>query len=178
VPSPRRSLQSEGVVQIAFSVKDVAAAAVRFNAATGAGPFLLRPHVHVPTLTYHEADIEVTATMDHSIALGQWGAMMVELVDHHSIRPPAAAAALSRQGPGLHHVAAMADDLDSELGRLDLAGHRLLLRGSTADVDFAFAQLSDGGLLEVYQRDQPILERYRRIREAALGWDGRELFLS
>jgi hypothetical protein len=114
--------------------------------------------------------------MDHSIALGQWGDLMVELVQHHSITPVPAAQVLGRAGLGLHHVARMADDLDLECSRLDRAGHRLVLRGSTGEVDFAFVALASGGLLEVYQRAAPILGLYRRVRAASIGWDGAELF--
>jgi hypothetical protein len=167
------------VLQVAFAVQGpVEDAAVRFHQATGAGPFLLRSHVEVTVLTYHEAGTEQVATMDHSIALGQWGEVMVELVQHHTLAPSGAASALTRQGAGLHHVATMVDHLDVELERLRSVGHALVLRGSTVDVDFGFVQLADGGLLEVYQRGQAIVERYRKVRDAAAQWDGRELFLS
>jgi glyoxalase/bleomycin resistance protein/dioxygenase superfamily protein len=168
---------SSTVVQIAFAVEDVESAVRSFHEATGAGPFLRHPHVEIAKLDFYDGSRVVPASMDHSIALGQWGEVMVELVRHHAITPAPAAAALTGRGRGLHHVARMADCLDFECDRLREAGSTLLLRGSTGDVDFAFLEMAAGGLLEVYQRDTPILHLYRRVREAAQGWDGADLFM-
>jgi hypothetical protein len=66
------ALPAHGMIQVAFAVRDVERAVARFHAATGAGPSLLRRHVEVPTLTYFDQDTRHAATLDHSIALGQW----------------------------------------------------------------------------------------------------------
>src|SRR5687768_7973424 len=87
-------------VQIAYAVTDVVWAAARFASTTGAGPFFVVEHIALESARVHGAD----GSFDHSSAYGQWGEIMVELVEEHS--SPAIVVA-----PGLHHVAFMVDDL-------------------------------------------------------------------
>ena len=49
----------------------------------GAGPFFLRRHIPLASVTYRGTP----ATFDHTSAYGQWGAVMVELVQDHGIGP-------------------------------------------------------------------------------------------
>jgi catechol 2,3-dioxygenase-like lactoylglutathione lyase family enzyme len=161
------------IVQVAYAVPDVRAAALRWHALTGAGPFFVREHV--PTVRV-EAGGE-PAVFDHSCALGQWGEVMVEFVHHHALAPVALEAGMRRGGRGIHHVALFVADLDAERDRLTAAGVPLLMEAETPEVRFMFFDPGPefGHLIECYERT-PYLDRlYNRVAAAAVGWDGGEV---
>jgi catechol 2,3-dioxygenase-like lactoylglutathione lyase family enzyme len=151
-------------VQVAYAVTDVAAAAHRFSAATGAGPFLVVPHIELTTACVRGVDDE----FDHSSAYGQWGALMVELIEEHS--PP-----LVVPGPGVHHVAFMVERLPATRAWCDRNGWPELLRATTAGgQEFVFRDARDdlGHLVELYERSERLVGFYAHVAALADGWDG------
>ena len=58
-------------------------------------------------------------TFDHSSAYGQWGAIMVELVEDHGDGPSPVRDMFPPDGSGLHHLAFFVDDLDAAVARSD-----------------------------------------------------------
>ena len=64
------------IVQVAYAVEDVRAAARSFAERVGAGPFFVRHH-DLPRRVDHRGR---PGAFDHSSAYGQWGAVQVELV--------------------------------------------------------------------------------------------------
>ena len=152
-------------VQIAYPVDDVVVAAERFSARTGAGPFFVMRHIAVAASRVHG----VPAAFDHSSAYGQWGDVMVELVQEHT--PP-----LVTPGSGVHHMAFMVPDLDGALADAQAQGwHEVLWAATATGQQFAFARAPElGHLIEMYEPSERLLGFYARIAEAASGWDGSE----
>jgi hypothetical protein len=164
------------IVQIAYAVDDVRAAALRWHELTGAGPFFVRDHV--PTVRVLAGG--ESAVFDHSCALGQWGEVMVEFVHHHQLAPDGLEREMRRGGHGIHHVALFVDNLDRERRHLEASDIPLLMEAETPEVRFMFFDPGEemGHLVECYERT-PYLDRlYRRVREASLGWDGTEVVRS
>jgi len=153
-------------VQVAYAVTDVAAAAMRFAAATGAGPFFVVEHIAVDFARIHG----IEGSFDHSSAYGQWGAIMVELVEEHST--PAIVAA-----PGLHHLAYMVDDLVAAREWCTTHGwpEALFARTATGQ-EFAFrdARHELGHLIELYEPSPRLRAFYAMVAAAAAGWDRAE----
>ena len=164
------------IVQVAYRVQDLRRAAEEFSRLTGAGPFFVMEHVAMQWLRHPSAAATDAqdAVVDHSIAIGQWGPVQVELVEHHQLAPAAVEAAFTGTGYGLHHVAWFADDLDAECARLVQEGATPVVEGSTGPTRFAFLQSPNGAILECYQKADPILNVYAMVRQAAEGWDGTE----
>jgi Glyoxalase/Bleomycin resistance protein/Dioxygenase superfamily len=81
-------------VQLAYGVRDVVRAAETFTGQTGAGPFFVSAHIPLASARVFGK----TADFDHSSAYGQWGDVMVELVEEHT--PP-----IVEPGSGIHHIA-------------------------------------------------------------------------
>jgi hypothetical protein len=151
-------------VQVAYGVSDVAATAARFSRATGAGPFLLIEHIALRSARLAGRD----GAFDHSSAYGQWGPLMVELVEEHT--PP-----LVPPGSGVHHMAFMVPSLDDAAAWCAGRGWPELLRAETAGGQaFAFhdARHELGHLVELYEPDDRLLGFYRAVAAAADGWDG------
>lgn len=150
-------------VQIAYAVTDVAQAAAEFSARTGAGPFFVVEHIALA-----EARVDGTpAVFDHSSAYGQWGSVMVELVEEHT--PPLI------DPPRLHHLAFMVDDLASAMKACDGRGWPGLLWARTVNgLEFAFcdARRDLGHLIELYEPSPRLTAFYAMVDCAARDWDG------
>lgn len=150
-------------VQVAYAVIDVAAAAALFAAQTGAGPFFVIEHIAIEA-----ARVNGTASaFDHSSAYGQWGAIMVELVEEHS--PPIV------QSPGLHHLAFMVPDLVASTAACAAIGWpEVLWARTTGGQEFAFcdARHQRGHLIEMYEPSPRLLTFYEMVAGASENWDG------
>jgi catechol 2,3-dioxygenase-like lactoylglutathione lyase family enzyme len=155
--------------QLAYGVSDVTAAARRWSDQLRAGPFFWRRHALPASVTSRG----VSAEFDHSSAYGQWGEVMVELVEVHHASPPALATVVGKQG--LHHIARFVDSLDDEQRRLEALGWPELMTAATSSgLRYAFhdARAEIGHLVEIYEPEQRLVELYDRCRAAALDWDG------
>jgi hypothetical protein len=158
-------------VQIAYAVPDAAAAAARWSRHFGAGPFFVRPHIEL-------VDVVVRGrpgAFDHTSAYGQWGPIMVELVEDHGDGPSPVRELYGPGESGLHHLAFVVEDLDSVREQLIAEGHQLAMSARTSSgVEFCFidAVASCGHLLELYRASARLLSFYSMVAAAAEGWDG------
>jgi len=160
-------------VQIAYAVTDLDAAARRWAARSGAGPFFVIEHIALSVVRYRGEP----AAFDHSSAYGQWGAVMVELVKDHTVGPSPVRDVVGEAGTGLHHVACFAEDLERESARLTALGWPEALYARThSGQAFAFhdATAELGHMIELYEPSTGLLGFYSMVAEAARGWDGRE----
>jgi hypothetical protein len=172
-PSTVPGVGLRAVVQVAYAVGDVAAAAEQWARRTGAGPFLVRHH---PSAVAIDAAGDA-AVFDHSSAYGQWGAVQVELVQVHTTTS-ASLADVVPTAPGLHHVAWFTDDLRVEQRRLTALGWPLVMTARTAAGHYyAFhdARSDLGHLVEVYEPTERVRSLYDRVALASHGWDGRDV---
>lgn len=156
-----------GPVQIAYAVDDVAAAARRW-ATSGVGPFFVREHIEVRNVRRRGE----AGTFDHSSAYAQWGSLMVELICQHD--GGALPVGATR---GLHHMAFFVDDIVETATSLTEQGMvEVLYAEGSAGLSFAMhdavAQL--GHLVEIYQRTVRLAAFYAMVRDASVGWDGRD----
>ena len=105
-------------VQIAYAVPDAKVAAVEWARRYGAGPFVLQQHIQLKDVIYRGNPSQ----FDHSSAFGQWGEIMVELMQDHNTGPSVVRDMYAVGEAGLHHVSFMVDDLDAATERLVEAG--------------------------------------------------------
>ena len=162
-----------GPVQVAYAVTDVRAAATWWAEKFGAGPFFVIEHIELNDVRYHGTP----STFDHSSAYGQWGDIMVELVCDHTIGQSPVADVVGAGGQGLHHMAYFVKDLASAQVGLVSAGWPEALHASTASgLAFAFHDATEtlGHMIEVYEPVDALVAFYRRVADAAVGWDGTE----
>ena len=152
-------------VQIAYATNDVRSAAQQW-AARGVGPFYVIEHIALTDVRVDDAP----ATFDHSSAYGQWGSVMVELIQQHDPGPDPVVPA-----SGLHHVASFVDDFEQASAKLIADGFPCRLRASTSGgQSFAFhdARGTLGHLIEIYEQTDRLAGFYAMVREASISWDG------
>lgn len=162
-------------VQIAYAVRDVRAAAEHWAESVGAGPFFVNEHIAVRDVRYRGAP----ATFDHSSAYGQWGSVMVELVQDHTVGPSAVRDVVGEGGEGLHHVAFLVDDLAAARASLTARGWpeaMVATAGTGAGTVFVFHDATSelGHMIELYERSDRLVGFYAMVAAASDGWDGRD----
>ena len=154
-------------VQVAYPVADVHAAARQWAARTAAGPFFVVEHIGLEAARIDGAP----GPFDHSSAYGQWGAVMVELVEEHT-------PALVSPGRGVHHLAFVVDDLAAAMAWcVDVGWPERLWARTSSGLEFAFMDATTGvaapgHLVELYEPADRLLAFYAMVAAAASGWDG------
>jgi catechol 2,3-dioxygenase-like lactoylglutathione lyase family enzyme len=146
-------------VQIAYSVADVDDASRLWQEQFGAGPFVIRRHIELGAVRVSGQP----GSFDHSSAYGQWGDVMVELVQQHT---PVLGAP-----QGIHHCAYFVEDMDAAQRSLIDAGFAEVLwaqvSGSTTTFAFHDATSVLGHLIEIYEGTPRLREFYAHIRSLA-----------
>jgi catechol 2,3-dioxygenase-like lactoylglutathione lyase family enzyme len=160
-------------VQIAYVVDDAAESAHRWASELGAGPFFVRPHIPVTDVVYRGKP----GSFDHTSAYGQWGSVMVELVQDHGSGPSAVRDMYAPGQSGLHHLAFFVDDLDLAVSKLGTLGYPLAMSataGGGVRFHFVDAVASHGHMFELYEPSEHLRTFYAMVADAASGWDGSE----
>ncbi len=159
------------IVQMAFVVTDLEAAAARFARAMGIGPFLLNPHIQLSNPRHRGVPVKT----DFSLALAQAGDVQLELVQQHD-ETPSVYRDLFRPGEeGFHHVAIIVPDVAAEVARLTALGFAQASSGRFGDADFAYVDTAPalGHMVEVLPDSETIRRFFGRVRRAAEEWDGK-----
>jgi hypothetical protein len=163
-----RNCNGHRFVQTAYYVADVNAAAALWTQRFGAGPFFIAEHIPLTEVVVRGR----ASRLDHTSAYGWHGNAMVELVQQNCRTP----SVFNDRAHGLHHMAYFAADIDAELQRLGRLGIATAMTATTnSGVRFAFADANAqmGHYLELYQENDAIRGFYEFVREASVGWDGR-----
>ena len=158
-------------VQIAYAVPDAVEAAERWAHDVGAGPFFVREHIAVVDVVYRGRPAE----FDHTSAYGQWGPVMLELVQHHGSGPSVIRDMYANGESGLHHLAFFVDDLAASTSWFHNEGHDVAMSARTpGGVEFCFVDAVDthGHMFELYQPTERLRAFYEMVAAAAHGWDG------
>lgn len=158
-------------VQVAYAVPDAVDAAERWAADCGAGPFFVRPDIELFDVVHRGRP----AAFDHTSAYGQWGSIMVELVQDHTDGPSVVHDAFPPGTSGLHHLAHIVDDVPATIRTLVDRGHELAMSartGNGTEFHFIDALATHGHFIELYPRSDRLLAFYAMVADAAAGWDG------
>lgn len=153
-------------VQIAYAVPpgtDLRSTADDFRTRTGAGPFLVLEHIELAAVTIDGEP----SSFDHSSAYGQWGPLMVELVQEHTVP-------LIGRSWGVHHLAFMVESLDAAIQTCRSSGWPVLLDATTlGGLRFVFcdARSTHGHLIELYEPTSSLTAFFARIRALAVEFD-------
>jgi hypothetical protein len=160
-------------VQIAYVVADVDSAAARWSQTVGAGPFFVRRHIQVSEVMYRGEP----STFDHTSAYGQWGPLMVELVQDHNSGMSVLNEGLPNFPSSVHHVACMVDDFSATLAAARSSGVGVAMTARARTTPFAFLDTvaSLGHFIEIYPRSDSLVRFYALVADAAADWDGRDV---
>lgn len=169
-----QSILPSRLVQIAYRVDDLEAACHEWAQRVGAGPFLVRRHLAVTAV--HDG---APAVYDHSAAFGQWGPVMLELVQLHECEPAAMRAVVEHEQPGqVNHYACFVDDLAAASDALRAQGFPLVMEitsSSGMTVNYHDARPLVGAILELYVGTEHLRAHYDKVAALAVDWDGSDV---
>lgn len=157
------------IVQVAFHVENLREAAQHWADTFGAGPFFV--HDEIPVSDVKGPDGQ-PAQYDHGVAVGQWGPVMVELVQSYNFQPAAVSEVMTR--PGFNHIAYFSKDPEAEAKRLVEAGAPIIVSMDFGGnpVYFHDGRATHGFVIEHYPYGSLVEMFYNKVAEAAEGWDG------
>ena len=157
-------------VQIAYAVVDAKEAAARWAADFGAGPFFVAEHIPVTDVVHRG----VPGEFDHTSAYGQWGSIMVELVQDHGTGPSAVRDLYAPGESGLHHMAYFVDDIEDATAALGGMGFELAQTALAGATRFNFIDAVEltGHFFELYEPSDALVRFYDKVAKAAIDWDG------
>ena len=115
------------VVQIAYFVTDARAAAEQAASTFGAGPFFLIENIELAWCEHRG----VAADFLHTSAYGQWGGVMMELVEQVGEGPSPFRDMYGPGEEGIHHMAMMVDSLSDAYNRIEALGLEVAMRAGT-----------------------------------------------
>lgn len=162
-----------GPVQVAYHVPDIRRAAMDFSRALGAGPFFVLERIELSRASHRGRP----AAFLHSSAYGQWGEVMLELVQQEDDGPSPFRDLYAPEQTGIHHVAYFTTALESAIAHLKAGGMPLATRAVTrSGQTFVFVDATArlGHMIELYEPAEALLDFYRMVRDSAAGWQGED----
>ena len=157
-------------VQIAYAVSDIFRGVDKWIKDFGAGPFFIAEHIPIKNVIYrgHPSELDIT------VAYGQWGEIMIELVQDNGEGPSIIRDLYPPQKSGLHHLAYFVNDMDLVSAKLVEEGDVLAMSGQAGENRFQFfdAISEMGHFLEIYEPIESLKFLYERVRSASINWDG------
>ena len=157
-------------VQIAYAVSDIYKGIDKWISDFGAGPFFIAEHIPIKNVIYrgHPSELDIT------VAYGQWGEIMIELVQDNGEGPSIIRDLYPPQKSGLHHLAYFVNDMDLVSAKLVEEGYDLAMSGQAGENRFQFfdAISEMGHFLEIYEPIESLKSLYERVRIASINWDG------
>ncbi|WP_425407883.1 VOC family protein [Hyphococcus sp.] len=158
------------ILQIAYIVNDVEAAAEKWIKTFGVGPFFIldRPDVGNPHYRGKPQKVEFSA------GLAQAGDVHIELIEQHCDSPSCYRDIVPKGEEGYHHVAVIVENYEKEVARYEEMGFPVASSGEFGPLKFCYIDTSPvmQGMVEVLE-DLPFIHNYfGRVREAAENWDG------
>ena len=157
-------------VQIAYAVSDIYKGIDKWISDFGAGPFFIAEHIPIKNVIYRGQPSE----LDITVAYGQWGEIMIELVQDNGEGPSIIRDLYPPQKSGLHHLAYFVNDMDLVSAKLVEEGYVLAMSGQAGENRFQFfdAISEMGHFLEIYEPIESLKSLYERVRIASINWDG------
>ena len=158
--------------QIAYAVPDAFEAAKRWVKDFGAGPFFVSEHIPVTDVIYRGSP----SMFDHTSAYGQWGDIMVELVQDHGTGPSVVRDLYNVDESGLHHLAFFVEDIDLATKSLVDLGFELGMTARAGPTIFNMIDATKtlGHFIELYEPNEALISFYKRVKEASIHWDGED----
>ena len=159
------------IAQVAYHVRDVESAVAHAVTTFGAGPFFLSENIRLARAEH----LGEPCSFVHTSAYGQWGGVMMELVQQDDDGPSPFREVFPDGGEGLHHVATIVDDFDAAVAHYAEHGCPVMTKATTeGGTDFWFldARACYGHLIEIYERSEGLIGFYDMVAQAADGWRG------
>ena len=165
------------IMQTAYVVDDLEAAAVKWTKTLGIGPWLLLEHFEADNMTYYGKPTDV----DLSVALAYAGSMCYELIFVHNDVPNVYSDVVRKQGFGcFHHWAISTETFDEDVARYKSQGYEVAFYGEVRPVGgkrFAYIDTlkDNGGMVELIEISPEVEGLFSMVKDMSINWDGKDI---
>jgi len=158
--------------QLAYVVEDMDAALDYWINTLGAGPFFTIDHCPLDNQKYYGEPTNA----DVSIALGNSGDLQIELIVQHNDAPSVYKDFLQAGRSGVHHIALMPEDYDTEYKRYIDSGHQAAFELSLGGASLVYfdALKTVGHYIELWDNNSVFKDMFLMVEDAAKNWDGKD----
>lgn len=159
------------IMQIAFVPQDFEGTILHW-AKMGAGPFF----VMRKTIPEWGTSYGVEAKIEMDVALGQWGAMQIEVIRQTSPEKSIYSDWFNAKKEGVHHTCIVVDDIEAAKQLIKDKGCKIVVEGRAAGADWFYADTGggQGTYLEVIQYGEGSKMLMGMIKDAHKNWDGND----
>jgi hypothetical protein len=163
------------IFQMGYIVRDLDEAVNHWTNVLGVGPFFVTP------LSFEHYEFEgIASSPELRLGFSYSGDMQIELIEQVNDAPSGYKSWLEEHGPGLHHVAMLLHDFDTQTAAFEASGLRVIMDGKTTatasrdSVRFRFydTALHNGAYVEAVDAKATRLAVPNPMHEAAANWDG------
>jgi hypothetical protein len=162
------------VHHLAYLSDDLEATVQQLVSKFRAGPFFVLRDVTFDQLTSRGEP----ATFAHDSAFGQCGAVPIEVMQVKQLEPERVRAGFALAPPQLHHTAYVVPRTDLEAAReeLEQRGLPAFLHATSGEIDSTLHDATQtlGHHVELHADCQQLREVFGMVRDASVGWDGRD----
>jgi len=165
------------IIQMAWVVDDLEAAATNLSRSMQVGPFMMNRHIKLDDPRHRG----MPQRTDFSLALAQAGDVQIELVQQHDDTPSVYRDSFPDGPPGgmaFHHVAVIVPDVFAETARYNGLNFPTASSGRFGTIDFTYIDTrAAGGFMVEVLPDHPDMHRFfGAVRNAAENWDGKTVW--
>jgi hypothetical protein len=162
------------VYQNGFIFSDLNGALDHWVGKLGVGPFY---RFTVEFDRYVHKGVSSNPVLD--VAIGNSGDLQIELIAQLNDAPSAYTEFLRDHGPGMQHVSVGSDSFDAAIARYAELGLSVVTEVSIRGAARAIFYDTDlpgavGAQMEVFERTESARQVIEMVRQAAIGWDGRD----
>lgn len=157
------------IVQFAWVVPNLEAAARAWHDLQGVGPFLVNRNLALTDPHYRGRP----AATAFSTAVAQSGDVQIELVEQHDDTPSAYRDTVTPGATAFHHVAIIAADYDAALAHYMGRGHEVAAHGWFGEMRYCYVDVVAvlGHMVEIVEDKPGIRAFFAAVRKASERWD-------
>ena len=162
---------ANGIIQMAYVVKDIRKSMAQFTEQLKVGPWFLRERSSFAKQFYRGQP----TTVEVSLAMGFAGSTMVELIQQHNDVPSVYRETIAKRGYGFHHWGVASDRFDETVTSYLAQGYEI---GFAAEpmpgVHVAYVDTTANlpGMIEIIEMTPSVEAMFTSYYQASIGWDG------
>ena len=158
------------VRQLAYVVRDLDAALEYWTKELKVGPFFLFEHCPLENQIYRGAP----GAADVTLALGNSGALQIELIYQHNDAPSVYKEFLDAGGQGVHHFGMMPSDYSATCQHYKDLGHESVFECTVGGAPLSYFDTVDtlGHYIELWDNNDVYKDLFTLVEDAAKCWDG------
>lgn len=160
------------VRQLAYVVRDLDAALTYWTEVLKVGPFFLLEHCPLLNQKYYGKPSNV----DVDLALGNSGALQIELIFQHNDEPSVYKEFLDAGRVGVHHFGLMPVDYQTTCAHYRSLGHAAAFECTVGGAELVYFDTvkTVGHYIELWDNSDVFKTMFQKIEDAAKGWDGKD----